>query len=169
MRMLPDVRCVVWMALVAGLAACAAAPAPGDSSASGASAQAEPLAGSSWTLTELNGRAPVPAPATVPTLQFDAREARANGNTGCNLYNGPYAQNGDALDFGPLVSTRRACTDEAANRQETAFLQALGATTRFTRAAGVLVLYAGDQAVARFRTRGGGGPGALLTGGGGGF
>jgi heat shock protein HslJ len=154
MRMLPDVRCVVWMALVAGLAACAAAPepAPGASSGSGASAQAEPLAGSSWTLTELDGRPPVPAPAAVPTLQFDAREARANGNTGCNLYNGPYAQDGDALRLGPLASTRRACTDDAANRQETAFLQALGSTTRFTRAAGVLVLYAGDQAVARFRT-----------------
>lgn len=114
------------------------------------------LAGSSWRLTELNGRAPVAAPSDgVPTLQFDASEPRASGNGGCNQYTGPYTQSGSSLRFGPIVATRRACVDEAANRQETAFLEALHSTTRFTATGGELVLYAGERAVAKFQSSGG--------------
>lgn len=137
-------RGVVWV--VVGMMAAACAPTPGP----GAAGSAEPLAGSSWTLTELNGQPPVSG-GTAPTLLFAADEPRVSGNTGCNLYNGPYTQSGDGLRMGPLVSTRRACVDEGANRQEAAFLQALESTTRFSRTADALVLYAADRAVARFR------------------
>jgi heat shock protein HslJ len=116
----------------------------------GAGGEGEPLAGTRWTLAELNGQAPVPGlGAATPTLEFAAGEARASGNGGCNQFSGPYTQDGAALRFGPLVSTRRACADEAANRQETAYLRALESTTRFTATAEMLVLYAGDQAVAQ--------------------
>jgi heat shock protein HslJ len=57
--------------------------------------------------------------------------------------------------LGPLASTRRACADEAANRQETKFLRALESTTRSTTSADVLVLYAGDEPVARLGRSGG--------------
>lgn len=114
------------------------------------------LAGSAWRLTELNGRAPVASPGDgVPTLQFDASEPRASGNGGCNQYTGPYTQDGSSLRFGPIVATRRACVDEAANRQETEFLEALHSTTRFRAVGGELVLYAGDRPVAEFRSSGG--------------
>lgn len=136
-----------WLALVLALAACAAPQAAGGDTAAS-------LAGTSWRLTELNGQAPVPG-VTVPTLEFAAGEARASGNAGCNQYNGPYTQNGPSLRFGPLASTRRACTSEAGNAQETAYLRALESTTRFTLSGGVLVLYAGNQPVARFAANGG--------------
>ena len=119
---------------------------------------AEPLAGTAWVLAELNGQPPVAAPAVAPTLTFAADEPRASGNGGCNQFGGPYTQNGASLRFGPLVSTRRACADEAANRQETAFLQALQSTTRFSVSGDQLVLYAGDQPVARLRRSGGQAP-----------
>ena len=111
---------------------------------------AAPLAGTRWTLAELNGQPPVAAPSdNVPTLEFAAREARASGNGGCNQFSGPYTQAGASLRFGPLASTRRACVDAAANSQETAYLRALESTTRFSATAEMLVLYAGDQAVVR--------------------
>lgn len=114
------------------------------------------LAGSSWRLTELNGRAAVAVPDDgAPTLQFDASEPRASGNGGCNQYTGPYTQEGSSLRFGPIVATRRACVDKVANRQEMDFLAALHSTTRFTVAGGELVLYAGERPVAHFRSSGG--------------
>lgn len=128
--------------LVLVLAGCVGSPllgGPGD------------LAGTSWVLMELNGRAPVPTP-DVPTLEFGGDEA--GGNSGCNFYSGPYDQDGGALRFGALASTRRACGDSAGNAQETAYFVALDATTRAATSGGTLVLYAGDRMVARFRAAG---------------
>lgn len=143
-------RSLVWMGAALALAACMAPQAPGGGGA------AEPLAGTSWVLAELNGQPPVAAPDDrTPTLSFGADDLRAGGNGGCNQFSGPYTQNGVSLRFGPLVSTRRACVDEAANRQETAYLRALESTTRFSVSGDQLVLYAADQVVARLRRSGG--------------
>lgn len=129
------------------LLALAACVGPG---MAGAGDAAESLAGTAWTLQELNGRAAIPATGgALPTLSFAAGEARASGNGGCNQFGGPYTQQGASLRFGPLVSTRRACVDEAANAQETAYLRALESVTRHAATAEVLTLYAGDQPVAR--------------------
>lgn len=111
---------------------------------------ADTLAGTSWVLTQLDGQPPVPVPdGPAPTLQFRADEA--GGSSGCNSFGGPYTQGGGSLRFGPLVSTRRACTSEAANAQEAAYFRALESVTRASTGGGSLVLYAGDRAVARFR------------------
>ena len=53
------------------------------------------------------------------------------------------------------MSTRRACTDPAATSQETAYLRALQSTTRYAVYDDLLVLYAGNQVVARLRRDGG--------------
>jgi heat shock protein HslJ len=117
---------------------------------------ARSLAGTAWTLQEVNGRPAIPATGgAVPTLSFAADEARASGNGGCNQFNGSYTRDGVSLRFGPLASTRRACVDEAANAQETAYLRALETVTRYSASADLLVLYAGDQPVARLRRSGG--------------
>lgn len=135
----------LWVALaVAALGAWQPAQAQGGSDA---------LAGSKWRLIELNGQPPVSGGET-PTLQFAADGSSVSGNGGCNQFSGPYTQNGDSLDIGPLIATRRACVDPAANAQETAYFQALESTTRYSIERGQLVLYSGDQVVARFR-RGG--------------
>ncbi len=125
------------------LAACMPAQAQGGNPAGSS------LAGTSWQLTELNGQL---VTGTVPlTLVFDATEPRVSGNGGCNQFSGPYTQNGASLRFGPLVSTRRACVDPAGNAQETAYFQALESTTRYALEGGQLVLYRGNQVVARFQ------------------
>ncbi|WP_420128592.1 META domain-containing protein [Longimicrobium sp.] len=125
------------------LAACAAP-------AAGPGGTAEQLAGTTWRLDQLNGQPAVALPGDgAPTLLFAADQPRVSGNGGCNQFNGQYTQSGEALRMGPLASTRRACVDEAGNRQETAYLRALESTTRFSATAEQLLLYAGDQVVAR--------------------
>jgi heat shock protein HslJ len=138
--------------VVAGLvlAACAA---PRGADSGGAP---ETLAGTSWRLTELNGRTPVLVPGGAPTLEFAAGdEGRASGNGGCNQFTGPYTQNGTSLHFGGLASTRRACADPAATSQEAVYLRALQATTRFSVTEDRMVLFANAEPVARLRRSGG--------------
>ena len=139
----------VGMALLAAVALAACMPLR----ASGAGDAPAALAGTAWRLTELNRQSPAPG-IIAPTLAFDASGDRASGNGGCNQFNGPYTQRDASLRLGPLVSTRRACTDPAGNAQETAYLRALESTTRFAREGGTLVLYDGTQAVARFQSTG---------------
>ncbi|HEU4883854.1 MAG TPA: META domain-containing protein, partial [Longimicrobium sp.] len=144
MRSLAGHGQLLWLGMALALAACVGpqGAAPGGT--------AEPLAGTGWRLEELNGRPPVTSQnVPVPTLMFAADGQRASGNAGCNQFNGAYTQDGASLRFGPLASTRRACADEAGNAQETAYLRALESTTRFSATAERLVLYAGDQVVAR--------------------
>lgn len=110
-----------------------------------------PLEGTSWRLAELNRQPVVPVPGDgAPTLTL-SEDDRASGNGGCNLFSGPYTRSGASLRFGALVATRRACADEAATRQEAAYLQALQSTTRYAVYDDLLVLYAQDQVVARLR------------------
>ena len=133
-----------WLALV--MAALGAVPSQ---------AQApSPLAGTSWQLVELNGQPLVPGGEPL-TLVFAADEPRASGYGGCNQFSGPYTQNGASLRLGPLASTRRACLEPALNTQETAYFQALDSTTRYSSENGQLVLYRGNQVLARFPPSGG--------------
>lgn len=141
-----------WLACLAGLALAACA----GGQRAGPGGEAEPLAGTAWRLADLNGQPAVGGMGgAVPTLLFAADDPRASGNGGCNQFNGPYTRDGASLRFGPLVSTRRACVDEAGNRQETAYLRALESTTRYAVYDDLLVLYATDQVLARLRRSGG--------------
>ena len=107
----------------------------------------DPLAGTSWRLVELNGQ---PVIGTEPlTLNFGT-DGRVSGYGGCNQFSGEYSQNGASLRIGPLLSTRRACLEPALNTQETAYFQALESTTRYSIEGGQLVLYRGNQVIARF-------------------
>ena len=90
------------------------------------------ITGTEWQLVSLGpagSEADVVAGTTV-TLKF-GEDGRASGSTGCNSYGGTYEVRGDALTFGRLVSTRRACLDQNANQQEQRFLSLLEAANRF--------------------------------------
>jgi heat shock protein HslJ len=140
---------VAWVGLAVALAGCAAAQTAGGEGGG----EAAPLEGTEWTLVELNGRPPVSIRDT-PTLAFE-EGSRASGNGGCNRFNGPYMQDGDALQLGPLASTRRACVDDAGNRQESSFLGALRTVRRFAVSGEELTLFAYGREVARLRRRAG--------------
>jgi heat shock protein HslJ len=84
------------------------------------------LVGEQWIVHEVRGTAITESP---PTMVF-LRSGRLGGTTSCNRYSGPYRLSGEGLSFGAMTSTKMACV-EPRMRQETAFLQALGAVARF--------------------------------------
>ena len=117
-------------------------------------ATASTIEGVDWWLVSLGGTAAHAAPdSTVPMLRLDAADARATGNGGCNRFSGSYTLDGTSLSFGPLAMTRRACLEEALNRQETAFGQALSDTRAWRLAGDTLVLAGGAGDLARLARR----------------
>ena len=73
-------------------AACAPALAEDDEGAPAAS----------WTAVELNGKA-------VEGLTLDFTSDKASGTGGCNRFTGPISIEDDAIQIGPLASTKMFC------------------------------------------------------------
>ena len=81
-----------------------------------------------WKAVEIGG-----APVTLqpgqrePNLAFTAKDNRVSGCTGCNRLIGRFEQDGDAISFKGVATTRMACPPPI-DKQESAFLRALEAT-----------------------------------------
>ena len=83
------------------------------------------LAGTRWVITSIDGKAP-----SGPALTADfSNDGRVSGDSGCNSYSGPFIQDGRKVQFGELLSTRRACVDDLRQRQESQVLRILQGTT----------------------------------------
>ena len=83
------------------------------------------LAGTRWVITSIDGKAP-----SGPALTADfSNDGRVSGDSGCNSYSGPFIQDGRKVQFGELLSTRRACVDDLRQRQENQVLRILQGTT----------------------------------------
>jgi heat shock protein HslJ len=105
------------------------------------------VTGTDWVLTRLGGEAAMPAEVSArPWFRLDPSDKRrVTGNTGVNLCNGTYELTGRALQFGPMISTRRAGSPELMS-QELAFLKALEKTATVDLAGRTLTLRDGNQA-----------------------
>lgn len=96
---------------------------------------AEPveLSGTSWNvIAHNNGRGGVTSViiGTELTVNFD--EEMVSGLAGCNNYNGGYETEGEAINIGPLATTRKFCSEpEGTMDQESEFLAALEGSTRY--------------------------------------
>lgn len=93
--------------------------------------QSSALAGTSWKVTGINnqrGGLESIATGSEPTLAFGT-DGTVTGNASCNHFSGGFQQMGERIKFGALATTRRACTDEALNRQEANFLAAMSQVT----------------------------------------
>ena len=109
------------------------------------------LSNTYWKLTELEGRAVLASPnRREPHLRLMADGTRVAGSTGCNSILGRYEQNGDRIRFSALATTRMACLDEEANRQEGALVEALGQVDRFMVSGDALMLFQGERPRVRF-------------------
>lgn len=100
------------------------------------------LANTQWTLKSLGavGAESAVVAGTTITLKFGS-DGRAGGSSGCNSYGSDYKATGDRLSFGRIISTKRACADERANRQEQRFFQALESAVRFELVDGRLSIF----------------------------
>ncbi|MBO8471517.1 MAG: META domain-containing protein [Bacteroidetes bacterium] len=69
-----------------------------------------------WEIVSLNGET-VNAIETKPFLEFDTEKSEVHGNTGCNLMNGSYSQDGKKLSFGNMATTMMAGPDMDLERE----------------------------------------------------
>ena len=110
--------------------------------APGAAAVPEnPLLGTSWRLEDLGGAADM-VESVEATLEFP-EPGRAGGAGSCNRFFGTVAIDGDAMTFGELASTKRACPDELM-QQERRYLEALRDVQRFALDGATLRLFTRD-------------------------
>lgn len=102
----------------------------------------DPLASTSWILTQLNGQ---PALADVSvTLEF--ADGRLGGSDGCNSFGGGYQVEDGQLKVDPnMVSTLMACADEIM-QQASAYTAVLLQSPAFQVEAGQLTLLGEDGA-----------------------
>ena len=96
------------------------------------------LTGTEWVLRDLAGTPALDAPRA--TLQF-LEGGHVAGNGSCNRFTGSVEISGASLKFGPLASTRMACTNGGVGDQEDRYLRALGAATRYALENGDLLIY----------------------------
>ncbi len=93
-----------------------------------------PLA-ASWTATELNGK-------PVVGLTFDYTADKVSGTGGCNRFSGPISIEDDAIQIGPLASTKMVC--EGKSEIEAQYFAALEAARSFVIDGDLLTLEAED-------------------------
>lgn len=92
----------------------------------------EPIESRVWRLVRL-GPQPVAAggdPQRDAQVRFDG--TRVSGSGGCNRISGGYLREGGSLRIGPLAATRMACVDAERGQLESAFVDALQATTAYS-------------------------------------
>lgn len=95
------------------------------------------LLGKEWTLTELNGSAPLDGSTTTLTID----DKGIGGNAGCNSYGGKYSLQGRKVSFQEIFWTEMACVEpDGIMQQETQFLETLGLTASYEITDGKLVL-----------------------------
>ena len=104
-----------------------------DSAATGAgAAAAATLNGTSWVLSNyVDTNASVTAVA-VAALDFDADGSTLSGSTGCNSFGGKFKQDGTKLVITLGPTTLKACTDDAASKQEQSILKLLPEVASFS-------------------------------------
>jgi heat shock protein HslJ len=90
------------------------------------SVPADGLDGTSWAVSAIGG-----TPASGATLVFT--DGMAGGFAGCNSFRADYQAAGDALTFGGIATTLKAC-DEAVMAFERSYLEALSTVAGFTLA-----------------------------------
>jgi heat shock protein HslJ len=119
---------------------------------SSVSGQAQPMNGddrlpeTQWRLTCFgNTNAPSPViHGTTITLKFRA-DGKVGGNGGCNSYGGDYQVRGDRLSLSGIISTKRACVQQEAMRQETQYFEALGSVGKFKLSGGQLTIFYDEE------------------------
>jgi heat shock protein HslJ len=110
------------------------------------------LANTEWHLVSFGSvGAEVPVISRSPiTLKFES-DGHVNGSGGCNSYRGSYRVQGDRLTFSQILSTKRACIDANANRQEAQYFSALQSANRFRLSSGELgIYYDGGRSILEF-------------------
>jgi heat shock protein HslJ len=109
------------------------------------------LSGERWEIVEVNGRRTVGANAF---LELNNAHTRFTGNTGCNQMSGRVTLQGRRIDFSNVATTRRACLDNRANRQERELVSALERVRQFRERGDTLELLDRGRVLIELTARG---------------
>lgn len=148
-RALPAALAVALLVAAGGCASDHGSRPPRSAASSPApAATPDALAGSSWRAEDIGGAGVIDFAQT--TLVF-AADGRAEGSGGCNQYSGPVSVDGDAIIFGHISSTRKACAPALLDQEQKFFIALAGARS-FSMAGSSLVLQdAAGRPVAQLR------------------
>ncbi len=103
-----------------------------------------------WGLDSLNGAKLTLALGKEITLEFDKKNGKIRGQSGCNKYFGDYIKDQNKLNFSNIGSTKMSCDDMLA---ENDFLNALPKIDKYDIYDKVLTLYVADRRVMVFHAK----------------
>jgi heat shock protein HslJ len=90
------------------------------------------------------------ATGRLPEIQFDAKDTKFSGNTGCNRMSGTYLATDSTLHFSEkMITTRMFC----AGYNESAFLQNLLRVDAYKFRKGMLIFTVGNVEVFRWKKK----------------
>ncbi|WP_305092077.1 META domain-containing protein [Prescottella sp. R16] len=107
-----------------------------------------PVVGTTWTVETLITPDAITSSQAIEAADANltiGQDGQVSGSSGCNRFSGPVSVGDSTITFGPLASTRMACTDESVADVERSVLHVLdgeatyavdGPTMRLTRADG---------------------------------
>ena len=153
--MLTFSRTLALLAATAVMAGCAQTPpaATGANGAPAASAPARPappLTGTTWKLTQLNGKTVTRTPPRQRDITIVFNDGRVNGHSGCNQMMGAYGTNGSStLTFSQFAGTMMAC-EQADMDLENQVLKSLGTVNGYRYDGQQLLLLKDGVAVGRY-------------------
>lgn len=84
-----------------------------------------------------------------PTITFDLAEKKVNGNSSCNNFSGTVKIDGNAISFGPLMSTKMACQGNG----EPVFFKNIEGVTGFDVQDTTLTMLMDDVVVMRWQKK----------------
>lgn len=105
----------------------------------------ETLANTEWRIVSIGGQ-----PVAGDNYRLDFSADRLSGQAGCNRFSGPYAERGDRLTAGPIMSTRMACPQPRMGHERRA-LQLLGGPVRISFPDGNRMVLSGNGGVVELR------------------
>lgn len=127
---------------------------------------ASTLVGTEWKLVEIQRSAQDVASVADAniTITFDS-QGRVGGNSSCNSYGGSYqAGPSNALTFGDIISTLRACVDTRLMDLETEYYRALNGVASYSISGSTLRLTYNGASVLEFTAGAPSTPGMPRTG-----
>ena len=105
-----------------------------------------------WVLTSIQGDTVSTSNSQkeTPRLDISLTQGHVSGTTGCNQLRGPIRADTHHIQFGPLITTKIACADQA-NSIESNFLKALTDLLTYRVADGKLILFKNGSPILTFR------------------
>lgn len=91
------------------------------------------LAGTEWRLTGLNNdkQAVVTVVADTEVTATFTEDGTMAGSSGCNTYRATWSSDGNRIELGPAMGTKKMCIGDGVMEQEARYLEVLGLVTNY--------------------------------------